>query len=78
MHLRLRPYRQPMPEEKAMMDHGKWVTFCASPTPEVMREIDAKVEILKRAGDRKMNRSKLIRIAVAKLDMPALIKERAL
>lgn len=61
-----------------MMDYGKWVTFCASALPGELQTIDAAVEVLKRAGHRKMSRSKLIRIAIARLDLTALAKELAL
>jgi hypothetical protein len=49
-----------------------WRVICVSLYPENLRDLDEKVEILKARGIHKMNRSRLLRIAVKQLDLDTI------
>lgn len=51
------------------------VTVCVSTNPDALRALDAAVAKLKRAGIRAMNRSWLLRIALERLDVDAVLED---
>jgi hypothetical protein len=73
-----RTSRRPAGDRKPIRTPGMpadWVALCISMPREALAELDAVIERCRAAGLGKLARSRLIRIAIARLDVDALIPE---
>lgn len=73
-----RTSRRPAGDRKPIRTPGMpadWVALCISMPRDALAELDAIIERCRAAGAGKLARSRLIRIAIARLDVDALIPE---